>query len=64
MDLKPWDLAAGCLLIEEAGGEVTDWWGGDPLETGWIVCGNRLAYETLNKEISKLAFEPPESRWK
>ena len=27
MDLKPWDTAAGCLLVEEAGGKVSDFLG-------------------------------------
>lgn len=27
MDLKPWDTAAGCLLVEEAGGRVSDFLG-------------------------------------
>lgn len=27
-DLKPWDVAAGALLVEEAGGRVTDFSGG------------------------------------
>jgi myo-inositol-1(or 4)-monophosphatase len=26
--LKPWDTAAGALLVEEAGGRVSDFWGG------------------------------------
>ena len=28
-DLKPWDVAAGMLLVKEAGGFVTDYRGGD-----------------------------------
>ena len=28
IDLQPWDTAAGCLLVEEAGGKVTDFSGG------------------------------------
>jgi len=28
-DLKPWDVAAGALLVTEAGGKVTDYKGGD-----------------------------------
>jgi len=36
--LSPWDVAAGGLLIREAGGIVTDWDGGD----GWLA-GNILA---------------------
>ena len=27
--LKPWDVAAGCLIVEEAGGRVTRLDGGD-----------------------------------
>lgn len=38
--LGPWDMAAGALLIEEAGGTVTDMSGGDRwLSTGAIVAG-------------------------
>ncbi|MBI5523278.1 MAG: inositol monophosphatase [Desulfarculus sp.] len=33
MGLKPWDLAAGILLVEEAGGKVSDFAGGQ--ETLW-----------------------------
>lgn len=29
--LNAWDIAAGTLLIQEAGGKVTDLWGGDTL---------------------------------
>lgn len=64
MDLKPWDLAAGALILEEAGGIVTDWWGNDVLDTCWVVCGNRLSYEAQMKEIQKLNFEPPETKWR
>ncbi|MFZ5719811.1 MAG: inositol monophosphatase family protein [Pseudomonadota bacterium] len=40
-DLKPWDLAAGVLLVTEAGGKVTDADGGeDVLSKGAAVAGN------------------------
>ncbi len=40
-DLKPWDLAAGMLLVTEAGGKVTDADGGaDVLASGSICAGN------------------------
>ncbi len=40
-DLKSWDLAAGLLLVTEAGGRVTTADGGDDiLETGSICAGN------------------------
>ena len=40
-DLKPWDLAAGTLLVTEAGGKVTDAEGGeDILGSGGVCAGN------------------------
>lgn len=40
-DLKPWDLAAGLLLIQEAGGKITDADGGeDVLAKGSVVTAN------------------------
>ena len=36
--LKPWDFAAGELLVREAGGIVTDFMG----ETGYVKSGNIL----------------------
>jgi len=42
LNLGPWDMAAGSLLIIEAGGVVTDFGGGnDFLSTGNVVAGNR-----------------------
>ncbi len=37
--LSPWDVAAGGLLIREAGGIVTDWSGGDDWLSGDILAG-------------------------
>ena len=40
-DLNAWDLAAGMLLVTEAGGKVTDGDGGsEVLATGSILAGN------------------------
>jgi len=40
-DLKPWDMAAGLLMINEAGGKVTNADGGDNvLESGHICAAN------------------------
>ncbi|HEY3202285.1 MAG TPA: inositol monophosphatase family protein [Thermoanaerobaculia bacterium] len=39
--LSPWDIAAGALLIQEAGGELTDFnGGGEYLERGNVVAGS------------------------
>ncbi len=41
LNLKPWDIAAGALLILEAGGLVTDFRGGNKyLDSGNIVASN------------------------
>lgn len=46
--LKKWDYAAGTLLIEEAGGTITDW-GGMPwtLEQNYFIASNGIAHESL-----------------
>ena len=49
MHLKPWDIAAGILLVQEAGGLVADFLGGNKsLESGHIVAATpRLLKPTL-----------------
>ncbi|HJS47994.1 MAG TPA: inositol monophosphatase family protein [Gemmatimonadales bacterium] len=50
--LAPWDYAAGQLLVEEAGGVVTDLAGRDPaLGHGGIVAGNRAIHEWLLRVV-------------
>jgi myo-inositol-1(or 4)-monophosphatase len=52
--LKPWDLAAGCLLIREAGGLVSDLEGGrDYLESGHVVAGNPHIHPLLLAVVRK-----------
>ena len=56
--LSPWDTAAGSLLIEEAGGRVTDIDGGDRfLETGNVVAGPAAVARELQKVIASVANE-------
>ncbi|HDQ45493.1 MAG TPA: inositol monophosphatase [bacterium] len=48
MRLKPWDIAAGILLVKEAGGVVTDFQGGAGfMETGHVVAGPPSIHEKL-----------------
>jgi myo-inositol-1(or 4)-monophosphatase len=50
-NLSPWDMAAGLLMVREAGGFVSDIGGGDAmLEKGHIVAGN----ETMHRELLRL----------
>ena len=41
-DLKSWDIAAGLLLVTEAGGKVTDADGGDEMLTTGSICAGNL----------------------
>lgn len=58
LGLKPWDTAAGTLMIQEAGGRVGTL-GGDPYRLGpYIVAGAPKVYEGL---IEALAPHVPDS---
>lgn len=48
LKLKPWDLAAGWLLIEEAGGQVSGW-GQEPFQIGnrYLVASNGVLHAPL-----------------
>lgn len=52
--LKPWDVAAGSLIVQEAGGIVTDYNGTDE-----FIFGKRVlaASKNVHKDISKLLAE-------
>ncbi|MFC0217771.1 myo-inositol-1(or 4)-monophosphatase [Pseudochelatococcus lubricantis] len=46
--VNSWDIAAGIVLLREAGGFIADADGGDnPLETGTVVCGNEVIQREL-----------------
>jgi myo-inositol-1(or 4)-monophosphatase len=50
--LSPWDIAAGSILIREAGGVVSDFGGGaDHLSTGNIVAGTPALHKKILREV-------------
>ena len=52
LGLQKWDLAAGVLLIEEAGGVVSDFTGGENhIENGNLVAGNFNIHQQLLNQI-------------
>lgn len=56
--LSPWDIAAGSLLITEAGGIISDFGGGpDYLETGNVVAGVPDVHRELLKDVKAVFGE-------
>jgi myo-inositol-1(or 4)-monophosphatase len=53
LGIKPWDIAAGLLLVREAGGYATDVRDGDSLETGNIVAGNPHLHAKLRTFVAE-----------
>jgi myo-inositol-1(or 4)-monophosphatase len=51
--LKPWDVAAGMLLVREAGGFVTDFRGGErTMERSEFLAGNDALHSKLHKLVA------------
>ena len=56
LGLSPWDMAAGALLVQEAGGLVSDLRGeGDYLDSGEVACATPKIFPTL---LEALATRP------
>lgn len=54
MNLKDWDMAAGCLLVTESGGLIADFKGGNEyLEYGDVVCGTPKVFKPLLQIVQK-----------
>jgi myo-inositol-1(or 4)-monophosphatase len=52
-DLKPWDVAAGMLIVREAGGFVTDFRGGDKMiDRSEFLAGNDATHSKLQKLVA------------
>lgn len=48
LDLKPWDVAAGWLIVEQAGGRVSDFRGGPfAAKAGSLLCSNGLIHDQM-----------------
>ena len=55
MTLSPWDMAAGVILIEEAGGRVTDFFGEkNSLDNGHIVATNGAFHDWMCENIQSV----------
>jgi myo-inositol-1(or 4)-monophosphatase len=53
--LAPWDVAAGSLIVEEAGGQVTNLEGGEmDMVTGHILATNGLIHTQVMDSLEKV----------
>ncbi len=58
--LKPWDVAAGIVLVREAGGQVTSYENGPiDLTSGRILATNQRIHEALSHELIKVGKVKP-----
>ncbi len=54
-NLNPWDTAAGVLIVQEAGGRITDFAGGEfDIASRQVFATNGLIHESLLKEFSEI----------
>src|SRR5216684_3632502 len=54
-NLQPWDMAAGQIIVREAGGIFSGIAGDDdPLKTGSVICGNEHVHAELVKVLKPL----------
>jgi myo-inositol-1(or 4)-monophosphatase len=57
--LHPWDIAAGLLLVREAGGDISDFNGsGDPLFGENFLCANKKIFNEFQGVIQQIMNTP------
>jgi myo-inositol-1(or 4)-monophosphatase len=55
LEISPWDVAAGVLLVLEAGGKVTDFEGNDwKNENQDLIFSNKILHKELLKRVEKI----------
>ena len=53
--LNPWDIAAGMILVQEAGGKISDFRGGsDPLYKDTFLASNSLIYNEFHEAVQQI----------
>jgi len=53
LGIKPWDMAAGQVILREAGGTITDPDGGEPYPAGNVVAGNATLQPRLREIVAE-----------
>jgi myo-inositol-1(or 4)-monophosphatase len=56
--LSPWDMAAGVLIVQEAGGRVTGYLGEAPdVESGHILATNGRFHQSMQSILEEIERE-------
>jgi len=54
MKLSPWDIAAGILMVTEAGGSVSSFAGASPdIRSGEVLASNGLIHSEMKKILAQ-----------
>ncbi|MEJ7807509.1 MAG: inositol monophosphatase family protein [Telluria sp.] len=56
--INSWDVAAGLLLVQEAGGRVNDFWTGDAIANGNPVLASNAALASEVSGLANIALNP------
>ncbi len=60
LKLSPWDVAAGTVIIQEAGGRISDFTGGNNhVWTGNVIASNNLVHDFLFQKVKNVFPENP-----
>jgi myo-inositol-1(or 4)-monophosphatase len=51
LGIQPWDMAAGLLLVREAGGYATSTGDEDPRDSGNVIAGNPHLHTKLREAV-------------
>ena len=58
LKLMPWDMAAGCLMVEESGGVISDMFGGQwNISLPNVLVSNGLIYEQMISVFKRTKYE-------
>jgi myo-inositol-1(or 4)-monophosphatase len=56
LNLKPWDIAAGLVLVQEAGGIISEIYGAkEPLDTGNVLAATPKLHPFLSEALAEVA---------
>ena len=57
MNLRPWDICAGILIVEEAGGLVTDFEGNQiDIYSDKLLCTNNKIHNQIIDVMNELSY--------